>query len=149
MSRNAPVPKAGPYAVGATNQKDGEIIPNASYAQNVNYSGLGNGVVASPEYVNHGWQGLRLFINVVTLTTGRLVVKVQTRDAASGDWVDMPLATTPTIAGTGTTTLTIMPGIAETANVDVADPLGVRWRVVGTVTIAAVEFSVGGDYLGG
>lgn len=140
MPRNYPVPSAGPLDSTSGAQRDGIIFPSAS-----------RGVAAanSAEYTNPGAQGVRLFIDVTDVGAGpgTVTVKIQNFDPASQKWVDLPAATTTAINATGTTTLTLYPGIAETANVDIADPLGLRWRVVATVATNAVTFSVGGDYL--
>jgi hypothetical protein len=42
----------------------------------------------------------------------------------------------------------VYPGVTETANQDIADPLGVLWRVSATTATAAVTFGIGGEYLG-
>jgi hypothetical protein len=140
MARNYPVPSAGPLDSTTGAQRDGIIFPAAS-----------RGVAAynSPEFVNLNANGLRLFINITDVgAAGTLTVKIQNFDPASQSWVDVPLSTTTALAAVAITTLTIIPGAAESANVDIGDPLGLRWRVVATVAANAVNFSVGGDYLG-
>jgi hypothetical protein len=146
MPRNAPVPQSGPFAVGAANQRDGIIIPAAEYANDGGPAA--DGIFYSQEYTNLGFKGVRLYIDLTNRhTTGTLVVKLQSKDPTSGNWADVPAATTASLTSVATTTLTIYPGIAETSNVDIADPLGLKWRVVATVGTAHVDFSVGGDYL--
>lgn len=103
------------------------------------------------EYVNPGAKGIRVFIDVTDVGAGpgTVTVKVQNRDPASLNWVDVPEATSGAISTTGTTTLTLYPGQEEdtTAPVAVSEPLGVRWRLVATVATNAVTFSIGADYL--
>jgi hypothetical protein len=143
MPQAWPVPQPGPIDVTSGAQRAGIILPAASRSNTVD-----SGVYVSTGIANYAASGLRLYIDVTDKhTNGTLTVKVQTKDPASTNWVDIPGATTPAIAATGTTTLTVFPSITETANVDVAQPLGVMWRVHATVATAFVDFSVGGDYL--
>lgn len=140
MARNYPVPSAGPLDSTSGAQRDGIIFPAASRAA---------AAYNSPEYSNLNANGLRLFINITDVGgAGTLTVKIQNYDPASSTWIDVPLATTTALAATGASTLTIVPGAAESANTDIGDPLGLRWRIVATVGANAVTFSVGGDYLG-
>lgn len=139
MPHTWPVPHAGPLDATTGAQRDGIIIPSAAY---------GTGATTSPEYANYKAKGLLLYIDITNANGGNVTVKVQSKDPASGNWVDFPLATTTALASNATTTLSIYPGQTESANVDVADPLGVSWRVVATVAAATMTFSVGGVYLG-
>lgn len=52
-----------------------------------------------------------------------LDVKFQRKDTVSSDYVDIPGAAFPQQTATGTTMLTIYPGIGETANESVSDSL--------------------------
>jgi hypothetical protein len=143
MAKAWPVPHAGPIAASASTQRAGIILPTTEYSNTVD-----SGVYTSPAYANYAATGLRLYVDVTDIhTNGTVTVKVQTQDPASLNWVDIPGATTPTIAAVSTSTLTIHPSVTETATVDVAQPLGAMWRVHATVATAHVDFSVGGDYL--
>jgi hypothetical protein len=118
---------------------DGVIFPVASRAA----AAYNSGAFFSPDV-----RGLRLYINLTVVNGGTLTVKVQIFDPASQTWVDFPGATTTALAAVAVTTLTIYPGLAESANVDISDPFSVLWRVVATTATAAVTFGIGGEYLG-
>jgi hypothetical protein len=103
----------------------------------------------SGTFKNVGFPGLRLFVNATAMgAAGTLVVKVQIQDPVSGAWVDLEGAVTASIVAAALTTLTIFPGIATSANERIDDHLGITWRVVATVGVNDVTFSVGGEYLG-
>jgi hypothetical protein len=141
MPRNAPVPPPFVQTVGSE-APYGTILPSAAYPS------AAGGVTNSAEMVNFDWRGVRLYINTTSVGAGGTVVaKIQVRDPASLNWADLPLAVTGTINSNTTTTLTVHPGIAETTNVDISDPLGLRWRVVITVGTNNVTLSVSGDYI--
>ena len=130
---------AGNKALDPTVQYDGVVFSVASRAA-ADY--------ASAAYFNPNRLGIRLYINLTVVNGGTLTVKVQTFDPASQTWVDIPLAVTAALAAVAVTTLTLYPGITETANVDVAVPTGVLFRVVATTATAAVTFGIGGEFLG-
>ena len=140
MSRNYPVPSAGPFAYTDSTQKDGIIFASAARTA---------AAYNSPEYLNPGAKGLRLFIDITANTgnTGTVTVKIQNYDPASASWIDVPEATTAALATVASTVFTIHPEQEEDANTAIAQALGVRWRVVATVGTAACTFSIGADYL--
>ena len=97
-------------------------------------------------------RGVRLYLDITTETgTATLDVKLQGRDVASGDWVDVPGAAfaQKSAVTTDPVSLTVYPGIAETAGETVSDVLPAWWRVVAVVAGggAAMTFSVGADLL--
>ena len=140
---NAPVPtqglSAGNKALDPVVQYDGVVFAVASRAAAPYNSGA---------YFNPNRKGVRLFINLTVVNGGTLTVKIQVFDPASQTWVDLPLATTTALAAVAVTTLTVYPGVTETANFDVENPLGTTWRVVATTAVAAVTFGIGAEYLG-
>lgn len=129
----------GGVSAGSTDQRDGIVFAVASRAAAAYNSGA---------YFNPNRLGIRLYINLTVVNGGTLTVKVQTFDPASQTWVDIPLATTAALAAVAVTTLTLYPGLTETANVDVAVPTGVLFRVVATTATAAVTFGIGGEFIG-
>jgi hypothetical protein len=150
-SKNKPVPTQGlfvkdtssttpgnPVGLNAA-QYDGVIFPVASRAP---------ATYTSNPYFAADVSGVRLYINLTVVNGGTLTVKIQTFDPASQTWVDIPLAVTTALAAVAVTTLTVYPGVTETANQDIANPLGVLWRVSATTGTAAVTFGIGGEYLG-
>lgn len=140
---NAPVPtqglSAGNRAQDPTVQYDGVVFSVASRAAAAYNSGA---------YFNPNRKGVRLYINLTVVNGGTLTVKIQTFDQASQTWVDYPGAVTTALAAVAVTTLTIYPGVEETANVDIHGSLGTTWRVVATTATAAVTFGIGAEYLG-
>lgn len=108
----------------------------------------------SAEFVNFGAVGVRLYLDVTAAsgTTPTLACKLQGKDPASGDWVDVAGAAW---AQQTTTTalpleLVVYPGIAETANAAVSDVLPFRWRATCAVagTTPSFTFSIAGSYIG-
>lgn len=133
------VPPPGAYAVGS--------VP--AYGTIFQSSSRGAATYNSDPMFNPGWPGVKLTVDVSVHNSGTVTVKIQTKDNVSGQWIDLAGATTAALSGSNqTVTLTIYPGLAETANVDVSTVLPQQWRVVATVASAAVTFSVGGEYLG-
>lgn len=130
---------AGNKALDPVVQYDGVVFAVASRAALAYNSGA---------YFNPNRLGVRLYINLTVVNGGTLTVKIQTFDQASQTWVDFPLATTAALNAVAVTTLTIYPGVEETANVDIHGSLGTTWRVVATTASAAVTFGIGAEYLG-
>lgn len=149
MPRNYPVPRSGPTDSTSGTQYDGVLFAPAARSQT---GGDGSGNYNGQEYVNPGAKGLRLFVNVTANTgnTGTLTVKIQNFDPASQTWMDLPDATTGSIATVTGFVLTLYPGALGKSTGDanyVQTTIGVRWRAVASVGTASVTFSVGADYL--
>ena len=98
-----------------------------------------------------GFVGVHLTLDITAAsgTTPTLDVKVQRFDALSGKWVDLTSGAFAQKTATGTSDLTIYPGIAETANLSVSDVLGATWRAVATIggTTPSFTFSLGACYI--
>jgi len=99
-------------------------------------------------------RGVRLLINVVTLSAGASgQIQIQLKDEVSGNYVDLAGAASSNISAPGLYYLTVYPGIDETKgmpdNVDVSSVLSGTWRVKGTLSGASpsVEFSVSAEYI--
>lgn len=90
-----------------------------------------------------------LDVTAATGTTPTLDVKIVAKDALSGKYVDIPGASFSQKTGTGTDTLVVYPGVAETANRSVSDVLPRTWRVSWTIggTTPSFTFSVGVSYV--
>jgi len=101
--------------------------------------------------VNRNFKGAILYLKVGSINAGTLDAKVQVKDPASGDWVDVVGAAWPQVSGPSATAvaLTVYPGVAETANVSVSDVLGRDWRVFYTLAGGANNCltTVGAQYL--
>lgn len=137
--RNRPVPSQGLNIYsGASSQKDGVILASAARAAATYTSG---------EYFASDVRGLRIYIDITNANGGSLVLKLQTKDPSSGNWVDVAGAVTAALGSNATTVLILYPSVAESANVDISDPIGTSWRISVTVSTATMTFSVGGEYL--
>lgn len=136
---NIPVPTPRP-ALSADDFEThvpGTILPSASRAVAAHNSS---------EFKNHNHAGIRLFVTT-TAGAGNVTVKVQGKDPISGAWVDLTGATTAALSGTSTTALTVYPGLTAAANDKIDHHLGLTWRVVATVAVGDLTFSVAGEYL--
>lgn len=75
-----------------------------------------------------------------------VVPTIEGYDEVSGQWVT--LLTGAAITGTGTTTLTLYPGVTVSANVAVSDVLPRTWRVTMTAADAdSLTYSVGANLI--
>lgn len=141
QNQAVPAPRSA-WAAGSTNL-NGTIFASEARADNAAYT-------SDPIY-NPGAIGVRLFIKNGTIGTTTLTVKIQIQNPVDDSWIDLPGAVTAALTtDNDANTLTVYPGIAETANVSVADHLGPVWRVVATLSDGdtdSVTFSVGADYL--
>lgn len=156
---NQPVPSAHPHghpeAAGSSNL-NGVIFFSAARNHTDDSFGLGAGVYASNQIVNHNARGVRVFISTTSTGTGTLTVQLQNYDSVSDAWYDIDGAATGPLADPNDAVITVYPGIGETAydsdpspsQVAVSDHLGLVWRVRVTVATAAVTFSIGAAYLG-
>lgn len=97
-------------------------------------SALASGANNSPDQQALG-RGARLMLDITAVSgvAPTLDVKLQSKDPASGKYLDIPGAVFTQKNGVSTDDLTIYPGIAETANETVSDTLSRVWRAVGTV----------------
>lgn len=120
-------------------QKDGVILPSAARAA---------AAYTSNPYFSSDVRGIRIYIDITNANGGTVTVKLQIQDPVSGSWMDFPLAVTSALAANATSMLSVYPGQSETANTDVSDGWTGYWRVVATVAVATVTFSLGGEYLG-
>lgn len=91
----------------------------------------------------HRIRALRLVIDCTAVTsTPSVVFTVDTLDSASGKYIN--LLTSAAITGTGTTTLSIGPGLTAAANVTANAYLGDNIRVTATHADAdSITYSVG------
>lgn len=140
MAKNKPIPSPGlavDGVVGST-QRDGVLYASAA---------RGAATYVSPEFSAPDECGLRLYIDITNVNGGTLTLKIQTKDPASGNWVDLAGAVTTALAAATTTRLTVFPGITAANNLDVSSPISGRWRISMTVAAATMTFSVGGEYL--
>ena len=93
---------------------------------------------------------LHLTITAVAGTTPTLDIKVQMKNPVSGAYVDLPSASFAQKSAAGSDTLTIYPGLVETANRKVSNVIPDTWRLAVTIAGTATPtftFSVAATYL--
>lgn len=83
--------------------------------------------VNSADIANTQWRGAQFVINVSAFTSGTYTPKVQGKDSISGNYYDILTGTA--LGATGTTTLTVYPGVTAAANVAAAQVLPRTFRV--------------------
>lgn len=92
-----------------------------------------------------GARGVKVVIDVtaITGTTPTLVVDVQGKDTASGQYYTA--LASASITATGVTVLTVYPGVAATSNESASDHLPATWRISYTIggTTPAVTATIG------
>jgi len=97
-------------------------------------------------------KGVVLFLDITAAsgTSPTLAVKLQSKDDLSGAYVDVPGVSFATKTGTGSSSLTLYPGIAETANISVSGILSRDFRAVATIggTSPSFTFSLNAELIG-
>lgn len=111
----------------------------------VTLTAAGAGTTNSADQVNGGARGV-VVVADITVVGGTIAVTVaiEAKDAASGKYYT--LLTSASLTGTGTTVLTVYPGLTPASNVTVSNVLPRTWRVKvvsGTGTTPAVTMTVG------
>jgi hypothetical protein len=88
----------------------------------------GAGTTNGADQVNPSSRGVRVTVDL-TKNSGTIdvVVTIQNKDPASGKYVD--LLSSASLTGTGTTTYTVHPDLAASANVAAKDFITEQWRV--------------------
>lgn len=93
-------------------------------------------------------RGIRLFIDITAISgTGpSLTVKVQVKNPLSNGWVDLQDATTAALNAVGLTTMSVYPGMNQSANVRISTAMSSDFRVRCTIggVGTSVTFSVHG-----
>jgi hypothetical protein len=92
---------------------------------------------------NGNAKGVVVFVNVTAVTdTPSVTFAIQAKDPVSGAYV--ALLTSAAITATGTTMLTVYPGVTAAANVSASAVLPKTWRVLATHGDAdSITYSVG------
>lgn len=102
------------------------------------------GVHTSDPISTAGFLGGAVYIDY-TAGTGSTVVKLQRYDGTGNKWHDLHGAVLGAVEAAGTTSMTIYPGVAETANLSVSDVVGDQVRAIATITTYPATFSVSMD----
>lgn len=97
----------------------------------------------SDDFENIDGRGVRVVIDVTAIAASPSVVfTIQGKDHVSGKYYD--LLASAAVTGTGTTVLTVYPGIAATANVAASNVLPLFWRInVVGADADSITYSVG------
>lgn len=122
-----------------TNADFGALLTLAAASANVN----------SPDQLNPARRGVKVVVNItaITGTTPTLTVAIQGRDQASGQYYT--ILASAALNATGTTVLTVYPGLPATANVSANDVLPPTWRISATIggTTPAVTATIGASVI--
>lgn len=101
------------------------------------------------EMANLRGEGVELIIDITNVGAGpgTVTLTVQVFDPGSNAWVALPGAVSATLNATGTTVITIKPGLDVSANVSIPRQVPPRWRLSVVVAVNAVTFSIAGFYV--
>lgn len=102
----------------------------------------------SPDQLNVGHKGVKVYINVTAIgTTPSFVVIIEVKDPATGNYV--PILTSLAITAVTATevVLTVYPGVAAVANVAASDVLPPTWRVRWTISGGTITGTIGASKL--
>lgn len=101
--------------------------------------------VNSSEFFNPEHKGVHVIVDVTAVPgVDTVTFRIQGKDPASGKWYDILVSAA--ILATGTTRLSVYPGITETASVADSDFLPVVWRVQADHSAATnFTYSVGAN----
>lgn len=99
---------------------------------------------AGATQTNFNAAGAFILINMgtVTGTTPTLTAQVQISPDGGTTWVNVPGAVTPSITASGTTLLTVYPGVTPAANAAVSYPLARTWRLNYTIGGTTPSFTI-------
>ena len=86
------------------------------------------------------YKGVKLAINISAFTGSSVTFTLEGLDPISG--TAYTLLASAAKSGTGAFTLTLYPGVTETANVDQSDVLPIWWRIKTTGTYTVCTWSV-------
>lgn len=144
MRPNQPLPFNGPMSLTlAQSTVPGTVFPVLSRAA---------ATYPSQEYANHKFPGLRMIVDVNNVgAAGTLDVKLQTKDPITGTWYDLPETAMTQITAAGQAIFQLYPGLEEDAvagNTAVSSILPSNFRIVATVGVNAVDFSIYGEFCG-
>lgn len=122
------------YAQASVSNLPIQLIASGAYTQ---------ASVVSTDRSNPSWRGVQVTINISAYTSGTYTPHIEGKDPVSGAYYDILVGSA--LNGTGTTLLSVYPGITATGNVSASNVLPATWRVemVGASTPSAT-FSVGG-----
>ena len=121
----------------ATNQFKRFTFP---YARNATAS------LAGTDLVNDGFRGVKVFINVNSVSGGNVTVNIQQKAPLADSDTYSTILSSASLTSTGLTVLTVYPGVTATANVSVSDVLPTTWRITSTAA-ATIDYSISFCYI--
>ncbi len=93
-------------------------------------SGAQTATQTTADQTNYNARCVKVTLDITAAGTGTITPEIDFKDPASGKYTALVTGTAQ--AGTGTTTLSVCPGITVAANVSVSDVLPRTWRVKAT-----------------
>ena len=109
---------------------------------------LAAGAVAtylSKDQPNVHCRGVEVVVDVTALTGASVVVTIEGKDPTSGKYYT--LLASAALTGTGTTVLTVYPGVTVTENTAASRPLPSVWRVKAVNGAGTFSATIGGHLL--
>lgn len=117
-----------------------ELNPKRVYVLRASTADGASNITGTTQKNGHYYKGLKVTINLSAITGTSVTFTLEGLDPISGLSSGTLLASAAKTA-TGTFTLTIYPGLTETANVDSADVLPLWWRIKTTGTYTVCTWS--------
>jgi len=122
-------------------------LENTNYYRKIAASAARTASTNFPDQANQHHRGVAVTIDATGKSaTPSVTFSIQGKDPLSGKYYT--LLTSAAITDTGTTTLTVYPGIAATSNVSASAVLPAEWRVISTASDGdALTYSIGANML--
>lgn len=133
-----------PYPEGVLGTGIGRSYAAGTYFSAAPGAQIPSTSTSQPGIPNHAWAGVLILITTTTINGATLVVSLQNYDPIGGKagagagWYDVPAATTGNITTNTTTSLLILPGTVETANVRISQIITPLFRIKAVVTVATI-----------
>jgi hypothetical protein len=120
---------------------------NIDTAALLTFAAAGAGTTNSADQTNYNGRGIKVGLNLTTMTSASIVVTIQGKDAASGTYYT--LLASASLSSTGFTLLEVYPGVTAASNTAASASLPRTWRVSATITgaSAAVTGTVGASVI--
>lgn len=112
-------------------------LDNISLAALVGATASGN----SADQTNYNGKGVKVVINITAITAGSLTVIIRAKDPVSGQYYTV--LSSAALTATGTTVLTVYPGLPASANVSANDVMPRTWRVEYSIVTGPVSATIG------
>ena len=129
--------------------KDGERVEGntARTSTLITLAAAGAATFNSADQNNENGRGVHVIVDITVATTTSVTFKIQGKDPVSAAYYD--LLTSAALTGTGTTLLTVYPGLTAATNTVVSQVLPKTWRVNAVVTGAssALTATVGANVI--